>query len=279
MKHSDKLLIITWPMFKQTMTWLTRQSWNAHILTNMRNTWSGNTLKRTISMKTMERASPGWCRARDGVHGRTRCGWTVQPSEDGKGVVNTVVLPKDATCGATVPRMNRSQCTCGYTRTSGCEDSVDTLSDLLALCRNGRFQCGVRAHTHDRRSVCGTSRGGKLAKGQGLAIAKNTKWIALRGGSLPRISAELTRRCRVQAGHLGSVHLQRSCEGEGDVVGVVAPFGGVAQVIFHGVQVVEVGVQVRVHEEGEKEKDGEVQVEVERDVEEDQGQRHMCNMA
>ena len=55
------------------------------------------------------------------------------------------------------------------------------------------------------------------------------------------------------------------CEGEGDVVGVVAPLGGVAQVIFHGVQVVEVGVQVRVHEEGEKEKDGEVQVEVERE--------------
>ena len=58
------------------------------------------------------------------------------------------------------------------------------------------------------------------------------------------------------------------CEGEGDVVAVVAPLGGVAQVIFHGVQVVEVGVQVRLHEEGEKEKDGEVQVEVEREVEE-----------
>ena len=29
----------------------------------------------------------------------------------------------------------------------------------------------------------------------------------------------------------------------GDVVGVEAPLGGVAQVIFHGVQVVEVGVQ------------------------------------
>ena len=47
---------------------------------------------------------------------------------------------------------------------------------------------------------------------------------------------------------------------------------GVAQVIFHGVQVVEVGVQVRVHEEGEKEEDGEVQVEIERgEVEENQG--------
>ena len=69
------------------------------------------------------------------------------------------------------------------------------------------------------------------------------------------------------------------CEGEGDVEGVVAPLGGVAQVIFHGVQVVEVGVQVRVHEEGEKEEDGEVQVEVEKEVEENQGRRHMCNMA
>ena len=45
-----------------------------------------------------------------------------------------------------------------------------------------------------------------------------------------------------------------TCEGESDVVGVVAPLGGVAQVIFHGVQVVEVGVHVGVHEEGEKER-------------------------
>ena len=58
------------------------------------------------------------------------------------------------------------------------------------------------------------------------------------------------------------------CEGEGDVVGVVAPLGGVAQVIFHGVQVVEVGVQVRVHQDRGVEEDGEGQVEVEREVEE-----------
>ena len=70
-----------------------------------------------------------------------------------------------------------------------------------------------------------------------------------------------------------------TCEGEGDVVGVVAPLGGVAQVIFHGVQVVEVGVQVRVHEDRGEEEDGEGQVEVEREVEENQGERHMCNMA
>ena len=69
------------------------------------------------------------------------------------------------------------------------------------------------------------------------------------------------------------------CEGEGDVVGVEAPLGGVAQVIFHGVQVVEVGVQVRVHEDRGVEEDGEGQVEVEREVGEDQGEPHMCDMA
>ena len=60
----------------------------------------------------------------------------------------------------------------------------------------------------------------------------------------------------------------RCCEGEGDVVGVVAPLGGVAQVIFQGVQVVEVGVQVRVHQDRGVEEDGEGQFEVEREVEE-----------
>ena len=58
------------------------------------------------------------------------------------------------------------------------------------------------------------------------------------------------------------------CEGVGDVVGVEALLGGVAQVIFHGVQVVEVGVQVMVHQDRGVEEDGEGQVEVEREVEE-----------
>ena len=58
------------------------------------------------------------------------------------------------------------------------------------------------------------------------------------------------------------------CDGVGDVIGVEAPLGGVAQVIFHGVQVVEVGVQVRVHQDRGEEEDGEGQVEVEREVEE-----------
>ena len=56
----------------------------------------------------------------------------------------------------------------------------------------------------------------------------------------------------------------RECEGDGDVVGVKAPLRGVAQVVVHGVQVVEVGVQVRVHQDRGVEEDGEGQVEVER---------------
>ena len=64
----------------------------------------------------------------------------------------------------------------------------------------------------------------------------------------------------------------------GDVVGVEAPLGGVAQVIFHEIQVVEVGLQVRVHQDRGEEEDGEGQVEVEREVEENQRERHMCDM-
>ena len=44
-----------------------------------------------------------------------------------------------------------------------------------------------------------------------------------------------------------------------------------AQVIFHGIQVVEVGVQVRVHQDRGVEEDGEGHVEVEREEGEDQG--------
>ena len=62
------------------------------------------------------------------------------------------------------------------------------------------------------------------------------------------------------------------CEGTDDVVGVKAPLAGVAQVIFHRVQVVEVGVQVRVHQDRGVEEDGEGQDEVEREVGEDQGE-------
>ena len=57
----------------------------------------------------------------------------------------------------------------------------------------------------------------------------------------------------------------RNCEGDGDVVGVVSPLRGVAQVVLHGVQVVEVGVLLRVHQDIGVEEDGEGQVEVERE--------------
>ena len=69
-----------------------------------------------------------------------------------------------------------------------------------------------------------------------------------------------------------------NCEGTDDVVGVKAPLRGVAQVVFHGVQVVEVGVQARVHQDRGVEEDGEGQVEVEREVGEDQRESHIHGM-
>ena len=56
-----------------------------------------------------------------------------------------------------------------------------------------------------------------------------------------------------------------TCEGDGDVVGVVTPLREGAQVVLHGVQVVELSVLLGVHQEGEVEEDGEGQVEVERE--------------
>ena len=50
-----------------------------------------------------------------------------------------------------------------------------------------------------------------------------------------------------------------------DVVGVVTPLRGGAQVVLHGIQVVEVGVQLRVHQDGEVEEHVKGQVEVERE--------------
>ena len=61
----------------------------------------------------------------------------------------------------------------------------------------------------------------------------------------------------------------------GDVVGVVTPLGGVAQVSFHGVMVVQVGVVLTVHQDRGKEEDGEGQVEVERE-ESEVKENHTC---
>ena len=75
----------------------------------------------------------------------------------------------------------------------------------------------------------------------------------------------------VHTGCVLNVHTVRrvgkggQCEGDGDVVGVVTPLRGVAQVVLHGVQVVEVGVRLRVHQDRGVEEDGERQVVVERE--------------
>ena len=58
-----------------------------------------------------------------------------------------------------------------------------------------------------------------------------------------------------------SVPFRKKCEGDGDVVGVVTPLGGVAQVL-HDDQVVELTVQLAVQEvEGKEDREGQVEVE------------------
>ena len=73
----------------------------------------------------------------------------------------------------------------------------------------------------------------------------------------------------------GTLCVFGSCEGVGDVVGVVTPLGGVAQVVFRDVKVVEVGVVLRVHQDRRVEEDGEGQVEVERE-EGEVKENHTC---
>ena len=62
-----------------------------------------------------------------------------------------------------------------------------------------------------------------------------------------------------------------------DVVGVSTPLRGVAQVVLHGDQVVELSVLLGVHQEGEVEEDGEGQAEVERE-ESEVKERRSCVM-
>ena len=90
-KHSCKQLVKTWLMLKLSMTWLTRQSWNTHILTKMRNSRNGNNLSRDTSMKTMERL---WilCRSEQVSTGRW-CSW------DKLVLVNRATVRRRERCG------------------------------------------------------------------------------------------------------------------------------------------------------------------------------------
>ena len=86
------------------------------------------------------------------------------------------------------------------------------------------------------------------------------------------VYVQIRRRCIVGEGTLGVDELVEdhfvgliTCEGDGDVIGVVAPLRGVPQVGLHGDQVVELSVLLGVHQERGLEEDGEGQVEVERE--------------
>ena len=77
---------------------------------------------------------------------------------------------------------------------------------------------------------------------------------------------------------LAEDHVVGLITGEGgvDVVGVVVPLvRGVAQVVLHGDQVVELSVLLGVHEKGEVEEDDEGQVEVEKE-EGEVNENHIC---
>ena len=60
-----------------------------------------------------------------------------------------------------------------------------------------------------------------------------------------------------------ATHLERNCEGDGDVVGVATPLVRGGAKVLPGDQVVELSVQLEVQEREEKGEDGEGQVEVE----------------
>ena len=77
-------------------------------------------------------------------------------------------------------------------------------------------------------------------------------------------------RCNVGEGTLGVAELVEdhvvgliTCEGDGDVVGVVTPLVRGGAQVLHGDQVVELSVQLEVHEKEEEGEDGEGQNEVE----------------
>ena len=99
------------------------------------------------------------------------------------------------------------------------------------------------------------------------------------------VYVQVRRRGNVGEGTLGVAELVEdhvvgliTCEGDGDVVGVVTPLRGVAQVVLHGDQVVELSVLLGVHQEGEVEEDGEGQVEVEREESEVKERRSCVRM-
>ena len=72
---------------------------------------------------------------------------------------------------------------------------------------------------------------------------------------------EVGKPWTVSLASLGKLPVTISCEREGIVGGDEGPFGGVAQVVCHGVKV------VGVHGEEGREEDGEVQGEVKGEVE------------
>ena len=84
--------------------------------------------------------------------------------------------------------------------------------------------------------------------------------------SVRRRASRCTKAARCETSHLVH-HLRKfcsaSCEGGGDVVGVVTPLVRGGAKVLHGDQIVELSVLLEVHEREEEGEDGEGQIEVE----------------
>ena len=135
---------------------------------------------------------------------------------------------------------------------------------LIDICFSQRFPCSIE---RDRQW--------RLTDGHTFRTAVIGMFSVCFGEQLAERSVvyvQVRWRCNVGEGTLGVAELVEdhvvgliTCEGEGDVVGVVAPLRGVAQVGLHGDQVVLLSVLLGVHQEGGVEEGEEGQVEVERE--------------
>ena len=80
-------------------------------------------------------------------------------------------------------------------------------------------------------------------------LTRQTKAVGATQDGLSQRRRSYGTKPRDEARDESAVRADDECEGDGDVVGVVTPFRGIAQVVLHGVQVVEVGVVLRVHQD------------------------------
>ena len=113
------------------------------------------------------------------VRGRERCGDGVCERTD-----------------ATVPRRNRAQCTCGYTRDGllrGFLLAFSAINSLFAATAASVWRSCTQQR--QKKKVFVESPKKQFVRGHGLAIAKSTQCLAMCDGSLPSTLGALFRGC------------------------------------------------------------------------------------